>query len=341
MKINMKEWMASVLSSSRRIAIPIMTHSGIEMIGHTVKEAVTNGEIHAQAIQTLAEKYPSAASSVIMDLTVEAEAFGAEVVFTEHEVPTVVGRLVSNAEEIEALKIPSLSEGRVSEYLKANRLVAAHSQKPVFSGCIGPYSLAGRLFDMSEIMMAIYIEPEPVKKLLDKCTRFITDYCLALKETGVNGVLIAEPAAGLLSDEACQEFSSVYVRRIVEQVQDEFFSVILHNCGNVGQCTAAMLGTRAIGYHFGNAVDMVETLQACPSDVLVMGNIDPVGVFKMDTPEQVYDKVTDLLNKTSGYHNFILSSGCDTPPGVPFENIEMFYKALDDYNVNICYEKSV
>lgn len=341
MKINMKEWMASVLSSSRRIAIPIMTHSGIEMIGHTVKEAVTNGEIHAQAIQTLAEKYPSAASSVIMDLTVEAEAFGAEVVFTEHEVPTVVGRLVSNAEEIEALKIPSLSEGRVPEYLKANRLVAAHSQKPVFSGCIGPYSLAGRLFDMSEIMMAIYIEPEPVKKLLDKCTRFITDYCLALKETGVNGVLIAEPAAGLLSDEACQEFSSVYVRRIVEQVQDEFFSVILHNCGNVGQCTAAMLGTGAIGYHFGNAVDMVETLQACPSDVLVMGNIDPVGVFKMDTPEQVYEKVTDLLNKTSGYHNFILSSGCDTPPGVPFENIEMFYKALDDYNVNICYEKSV
>lgn len=341
MKINMKEWMASVLSSSRRIAIPIMTHSGIEMIGHTVKEAVTNGEIHAQAIQTLAEKYPSAASSVIMDLTVEVEAFGAEVVFTEHEVPTVVGRLVSNAEEIEALKIPSLSEGRVPEYLKANRLVAAHSQKPVFSGCIGPYSLAGRLFDMSEIMMAIYIEPEPVKKLLDKCTRFITDYCLALKETGVNGVLIAEPAAGLLSDEACQEFSSVYVRRIVEQVQDDSFSVILHNCGNVGQCTAAMLKTGTVGYHFGNAVDMVETLQACPSDVLVMGNIDPVGVFKMDTPEQVYEKVTDLLNKTSGYHNFILSSGCDTPPGVPFENIEMFYKALDDYNVNICYEKSV
>ena len=79
MKINMKEWIASILGSEKRIAIPVMTHSGIELLGHTVYDAVTNGEIHARAVKLLAEKYPSAASSVIMDLTVEAEAFGAEI----------------------------------------------------------------------------------------------------------------------------------------------------------------------------------------------------------------------------------------------------------------------
>ena len=69
MKINMKEWIASILGSEKRIAIPVMTHSGIELLGHTVYDAVTNGEIHARAVKLLAEKYPSAASSVIMDLT--------------------------------------------------------------------------------------------------------------------------------------------------------------------------------------------------------------------------------------------------------------------------------
>lgn len=44
MKINMNEWKDTVLSSENRIAIPIMTHSGIELIGHTVKEAVTMGK---------------------------------------------------------------------------------------------------------------------------------------------------------------------------------------------------------------------------------------------------------------------------------------------------------
>lgn len=332
MKINMKGWIASVIANKQRIAIPIMTHSGIEIIGKTVKDAVTSGDVHYQAIMALNEKYPSAASSVIMDLTVEAEAFGADIVFSDHEVPNIIGRLVSTADEIEKLQIPSLEVGRVPEYLKANMLVAEHSAKPVLSGCIGPYSLAGRLYDMSEIMMAIYIEPDAAKKLLSKCTEYIIQYCKALKAAGVNGVLIAEPAAGLLSNEACSEFSSVYVRQIVDEVQDDYFSVILHNCGNTGQCTEAMIETGAAGYHFGNAIDMVETLKKCPSDVLVMGNIDPVGMFKMASADELYTASLKLLEDTASYPNFILSSGCDTPPGVPFENIEMFYKALNDYN---------
>ena len=123
MKINMNEWIASVISSKERVAIPIMTHSGIEIIGKTVKDAVTDGVVHYEAIMALAEKYPSAASSVIMDLTVEAEAFGADIVFSDHEVPNIVGRLVSTVEDIDKLVVPSLEVGRVKQYLKANALV--------------------------------------------------------------------------------------------------------------------------------------------------------------------------------------------------------------------------
>ena len=333
MEINMKNWIASVIDSPQRIAIPIMTHTGIEMLGRRVIDAVTDGQLHYQAINTLAENYPSAASSVIMDLTVEAEAFGSQIHFSDDEVPSVLGRLVSNRDEIEQLKIPSLETGRVPEYIKANRLVAAKATRPVLSGCIGPYSLAGRLYDMSEIMMAMYIEPDSIKILISKCTAFIKKYCMALNPAGANGIVIAEPAAGLLSNDACLEFSSMYVKEIVDEVQDDHFSVILHNCGNTGQCTDAMVYTGAAGYHFGNSIDMVETLERCPKDALVMGNIDPVSVLKMASPEEVYQRTSDLLNRTSGYANFVLSSGCDTPPEVPLKNIEMFYKALNDYNM--------
>lgn len=63
-----------------------------------------------------------------------------------------------------------------------------------------------------------------------------------------------------------------------------------------------------------------------------MGNVDPVSVFKMGTPEQVYGASTALLEMAEGYPNFILSSGCDTPPGVPAANIEAFYRAVADFN---------
>lgn len=334
MKTNMKDWMQSVLDNKDTIAVPIMTHSGIEMIGKKVVDAVTDGRVHYEAVKVLSEKYPSAASTVIMDLTVEAEAFGSIVDFPENEVPNVIGRLVIDRESIEQLQIPDLTQGRIPQYLLANKLAAENIDKPVFSGCIGPFSLAGRLFDMSEIMMEIYINPDVTHLLLQKCTELILSYCQALKEQGTQGVVIAEPAAGLLSNDACRDFSSVYVKRIVEAVQDEQFLVVLHNCGNTGHCTEAMVYTGAAGYHFGNKIDMKEALDACPPDVLVMGNLDPVSIFKMASEEEVYIATLDLLDRIGSYKNFILSSGCDTPPHVPFGNIEAFYNALQNYNSN-------
>jgi len=196
-----KSWITDIINNPKRIAIPILTHPGIEMVGKTVLDAVTDGKVHAEAIQALNERYPSAATTVIMDLTVEAEAFGCAINFSEDEVPTVSHRLVSNFEEVEQLSVPSLSAGRVPQFLLANQLTASSiTGKPVLGGCIGPYSLAGRLFDMTEIMIAIYIEPDTINLLLEKCTQFLIEYCRALKTAGVNGVVIAEPAAGLLSD---------------------------------------------------------------------------------------------------------------------------------------------
>ena len=310
-----------------------MTHPGIELCGSTVFKAVTDGQVHAHAICALNERFPADAVTAIMDLTVEAEAFGAEIRFSENEIPNIVGRLVSDADEVEALEVPSLDRGRVREYLKANGIVASRiKDKKIYGGCIGPFSLAGRLFDLSELMMYMYIEPETVTMLLDKCTEFITSYVKAMKETGINGVIMAEPASGLVSNDDCYQYSSVYVRKIIDAVQDDMFSVVLHNCGNTGHCTDAMVRSGASALHFGNRADMVEALEACPADMPVMGNIDPVGVMRQATPDQVYYAVSELLAKTAGYDNFILSSGCDVPPRTPFENIQAFYQALADYN---------
>jgi uroporphyrinogen decarboxylase len=229
------------------------------------------------------------------------------------------------------LPVPSLTAGRIPQYLLANRLTAtAINDKPVFGGCIGPYSLAGRIFDMTEIMMAIYIEPETISLLLEKCTQLLIEYIRALKTTGVNGVVMAEPAAGLLSNDDCLLYSSHYIKQIVDTLQDDSFSFILHNCGNNGQCTSAMLNTGAHGYHFGNAMNMVHALKTCPKDVLVMGNLDPVGIFRMSSPDQVRQATRNLLEQTAGYRNYVLSSGCDVPPHTPLANVEAFYAMIND-----------
>lgn len=332
MPINMNEWMQAVLSSPDRLAIPVMTHPGVELIGKSVRDVVTNGRIHFEALRAVNERYPTAAATTVMDLTVEAEAFGAFVTFSDHEIPSVKGSIVSDLASINALQIPALNEKRLPHYLEASRLAASGIDKPVLSGCIGPFSLAGRLFDMTEIMTACYLEPETVHLLLQKCTDFLLNWCTALKATGVSGIVMAEPAAGLLDNDFCLEFSSRYIAQVVQAVQDDYFILVLHNCGNTGHCTDAMLQSGASALHFGNVIDMTLALKQCPSTTLVLGNLDPARLFKSATPAEVYAKTLELLKATAENPNFILSSGCDTPPGTPLENIDAFFHALNDFN---------
>lgn len=333
MKQNMRQWMADVIRRKEVTALPVMTHPGIELNGSTVQQAVSDGRVHYAAVQTLADRYPAVGAATIMDLTVEAEAFGAEIAFSPEAVPAVVGHCLIDADNIARLAVPSLSQGRIPAYLKANLLAARSiTDRPVFAGCIGPYSLAGRLYDMSELMALICEHPDAAHQLLSKCTMFIKKYCQALRQTGVGGVMMAEPAAGLLSDSDCKTFSSDYVRYIVDEVQSDDFLVILHNCGNTGHCTKAMVCTGAAAYHFGNKCQMEEVIRDIPPTALAMGNIDPVSVFKDGTPALMRQTVFDLLDKMKDYPNFVLSSGCDTPPHTPSANVDAFFEALDDYN---------
>jgi len=119
----------------------------------------------------------------------------------------------------------------------------------------------------------------------------------------------------------------------VDAVQDDEFIVIYHNCGgNTPLMVDSFLSFGAAAYHFGNAVDMKDMLEKFPSDVLVMGNVDPAGVLRMGTPEDVKNTTLDIMEKCSKHPNFIISTGCDVPPMTPWENIESFFEAVKEYN---------
>jgi uroporphyrinogen decarboxylase len=269
-----------------------------------------------------------------MDLSVEAECFGASVVVSDDEVPTVKGRIINDIEAAEALVIPPMSSGRTQIYIEAiKRACVEICDRPVLAGMIGPFSLAARLLDVSEIMIDCYDDPDMVHTVLEKVTAFLIEYAMAYKEVGANGIVMAEPVAGLLSPTLEKEFSSPYIKKIVDAVQDDNFIVIYHNCGdNVPKMLDSILTTGAAAYHFGNAVDMEsDIITKVSSDVLVMGNVDPAGVLRLGTPEKVKEETLALLKRCSKYENFLLSSGCDIPPMTPWENIDAFFAASEEY----------
>lgn len=58
-------------------------------------------------------------------------------------------------------------------------------------------------------------------------------------------------------------------------------------------------------------------------DKFVMGNIDP-RLFIMETPIDIKNRTTNLLNAYACIGNWILSTGCDLSPDASIENVERF-----------------
>lgn len=328
----MDEWLKQIRIKKNKRAMPVLTFPAIQLLNTSVEKLISDSNLQSEALKLINQRCHPLAIMGFMDLSVEAEAFGANIRFSEDEVPTVVGSIIKSEEDVINLKVPKVGAKRTQIYLDAMKKAKQEIKDcPVFAGCIGPFSLAGRLLVVSEAMISCYDEPEMVHLVLKKATEFLINYLQAYKDLGIDGVFMAEPLAGILSPNLCDEFSSRYVKEIVSALDDDSFLVAYHNCGNnTLKMVDTILSTGCRLYHFGNAISIEQMLKLMPKDVMVMGNIDPVSL-KDASKEDVIAATNALLEAVGDVDNFVISSGCDIPPLAKWENIDAFMKTAQEY----------
>lgn len=332
--MNMKKWISDLRNAPIKKSMPLLSFPCISLMGITVNQLINDPVLQAEGMRLVAEKTDSAASVSMMDLSVEAEAFGSQIRTSDSEVPTVIGALITSPEDADSLKIPEVGTKRTDICIRAiEKACKLITDRPVFAGVIGPFSLAGRLMDVTEALVNCYTEPEMVRTTMNKTTEFLISYIKAYKAVGANGVVMAEPLTGLLSPDLVAEFSEPYVKAVIDAVQDDNFIVIYHNCGNNTISMAdSILRTGAAAYHFGNSISMAEMMTKIPSDTVAMGNIDPAGQFCNGTPQSITDATLSLMHELCDqYPNFVISSGCDIPPLSKWENINAHFDAVNKF----------
>ncbi len=326
----MKQKVKKIIENKSK-TMPILSFPSVQLMDISVNELISSADLQAKGMKSIAERCNVAASLNMMDLSVEAQAFGAEVAFSENEIPTVTKGIIDDIFQSCEIIVPKVGEGRTHVFIegvkKSKEII---TDIPVFCGVIGPYSLSGRLFDMTELMMECYDSPDEVKILLDKATEFIINYINAFKAAGADGVVMAEPAAGLLSPALNEEFSYPFVKKIIDSVSDENFVVCYHNCGgSVVDMAEAIKNLGADIYHFGNAIELKNIIPLMPKDSIVMGNIDPV-LFRTGSVEDINRSVQKVYDECSKFDNFMLSSGCDIPHDAKWENLDAYFEKVKE-----------
>ena len=166
-----------IMKNPRRLAMPIGVYAGLDMTGATVLDAISNPQAQADAQLALHNHFHSPVLLTAMDLSAEAETFGCQIRFTKDEIPTVIGRRVTTLSDINSLPSPEPGDKRTQVNLDAARLLTKFSAGvPVLGGLIGPFSLAGRIFGVSEALEQTMTEPEVIHELLERTTRFLISY---------------------------------------------------------------------------------------------------------------------------------------------------------------------
>jgi uroporphyrinogen decarboxylase len=127
-----------------------------------------------------------------------------------------------------------------------------------------------------------------------------------------------------------------YEQRLCRALRDAGALVILHNCGRAKTVMQLYneLPINCWGYltppPFGD-VDLDEALRVMRPDLALRGNVDQVQFLVKATPDEVKERVKQVVVKAKQRGNFILSTTDFFFDGTPYENIRAFADTGREY----------
>ena len=331
------EKVKNAYANKQRLAVPLAGFPGCDILGISIKVAQQNHGMHYNCIETLVYHLKPDAAFMMMDLSVEANALGLPVRFPVHESSSVEHHPVERIEDLDKFRcINILQDARIQSYIKTVEMMKTGLPDEVLVGAyvIGPVTLAGLLAGAEQVAIDSMLEPDKLDMLCEFSTAIIHDYSRALINAGADILCILEPTGVILGPKQFERFSVKYVRYIIEACRSTGVDTVYHICGNTMHLIEAMAasGVGALSLDSPETgVDLVKAAQTAGEDVVVMGNINPTAVMKDGSVEDVKRACQLLLEKMRDYPNFLLSTGCDLPPGVPLENMQALMQTVRDF----------
>ncbi|MGA9788399.1 MAG: MtaA/CmuA family methyltransferase [Candidatus Sulfotelmatobacter sp.] len=267
------------------------------------------------------------------DLCIEAEALGCEINVYAHSedllYPTIKKKLIHNEAEME-IAIPSnLTErGRVPLMLDVIRLMKKDigSEAAVGSYVLGPFTLAGQVMELNDLLKLSFKKPDKIGKLLDHLSDVIIQVAGQYEKAGVDYITVREMGAtsDVLSPRVFKSLILPYLKKIFDKIT---VPSVLHICGKTNDIVPFMVESGAKAISVDQKNDVAETRKKLGPKALVFGNYDPYNVLVAGTPDLIRQTIRKCLDDGVS----AVWPGCDIWPTVPAENFKIMMEEVRNY----------
>jgi [methyl-Co(III) methanol-specific corrinoid protein]:coenzyme M methyltransferase len=337
-----KERVIKTLTGERPDRLPCFSGMGNVTIHGLEEQGIRFAESHRDA-----KKMAAAAAStyklfgfecavVPFDLGIEAEALGCEMNFYDDGgkrilYPTVKTKILKLGEELkppenlgEMGRIPILKEaiGRLKEDVGGEVAVGTY--------VLGPYTLAGQVMDLNELLKNSFKKPEEVARILRSLSGVITTLAKELKDAGADYITVREMGApaDVISP---RMFSSMVLEPLKETINGIEGPTILHICGNTNPIAQLMYEAGANAIAVDQKNDVKAAREKLGDNAVILGNVDPYNVLVKGTPGDVDSAVKEVIE--AGVNGVV--PGCDIWPEVPKENMQALVDSAKKYGKTI------
>jgi [methyl-Co(III) methanol-specific corrinoid protein]:coenzyme M methyltransferase len=301
-----------------------VTVEGLKKYGYKFAALHSDAKMLADAAASTYKLFGFECGVIPFDLCVEAEALGCEINVYAHlediVYPTIKKKLIHNEGEMDITIPPDLiSRGRIPLMKEAISLIKKDIGSDVAIGTyvLGPFTLAGQVMELNDLLKLSFKKPDKVGKLLDLLADAIILIAKEYENTGIDYITVREMGAtsDVLSPRVFKNLIQPYLKKIFAALR---VNNVLHICGKTNDIAVFMIESGAKAISVDQKNDVAETRKKIGGSALLFGNYDPYNVLVSGTPALVRETIRKCIDNGVS----AVWPGCDIWPTVPPENIK-------------------
>jgi uroporphyrinogen decarboxylase len=296
----------------------LLTMHGAKELKISIKEYFSKAEYVVEGQLKMLKKYKNDCIFPFFYASLEMEAFGGEVIYTDDGPPNAGAPVIKSIEDIVNLRPPVVKDSKplLKVLMALKKLKREVKDKvPVIGVVMSPFSLPVMQLGFERYLEVMLNNPEMFQRLMQINEEFCVDWANAQLEAGATAICYFDPVSSQTIITREQYLNTGYkiakstIARIKGPTATHFASGRCYGIVN----DVAETGTAIIGSSTVEDISMIK--EACKGKLTVLGNLNGIEMCRW-SEEDTMIIVKNIISKAAPGGGFILS---DNHGEIPFQ----------------------
>ena len=309
-----------------------------DIFGYTTAQWRDDPKVHIDILERRREEFGIVGLASGLRLRMVAQALGANIYFPEVGIDRVVAPAIDSIKDINKLMDidPFTSPVYLAILERLRILKDAFPEMGIGFMVTGPITIASTVLGADQALRETVKHRDAMFELMDLANYHTLSWVkMFVDEFGGGGCNVCDPftCSGVLSHKQFVEVSKPKLEELIAGLTELLGKKPgLHICGKTSPLWDEIATLPVVSFSVDNCENLADAKDQLGDKFALVGNVDPVNVMLLGTPEDVVAACKNcILQGSESKLGYNLGTGCQVPIGTPRENFEAFVYAARIY----------